>query len=33
MWTRIKFVINVTLIVVTCVRMLETWLREGLIRF
>jgi hypothetical protein len=26
MWTRIKFVFNVTLIFVTCVRMLEAWI-------
>jgi hypothetical protein len=29
MWTRIKFIINVTLICVTCERMILAWIARG----
>jgi hypothetical protein len=32
MWTRIKFVINVTLICVTCERMLVAWIAKRPVR-
>jgi hypothetical protein len=32
MWTRIKFVFNVTLIFVTCGRMLEAWILKRPVR-
>jgi hypothetical protein len=29
MWTRIKFIINLTLICVTCERMIRAWIAQG----